>query len=64
MSGHIKKAHTVCTMSCNVQENWTALMAASRNGRFDAVKVLLQHHADPNMQDHVSIIMNSWILVD
>ena len=30
-------------------------MAASRNGRYEAVDVLLQHGADPNMQDHVSI---------
>ena len=36
------------------QENWTALMAATRNGRYAVVDLLLRHGADPDMQDEVS----------
>ena len=37
-----------------VQEKWTALMAASNSGCYEAVDALLDHGADPNMQDFVS----------
>ena len=45
---HILIMQDFCT-----QENWTALMAASRRGHYEAVDILLQYGADPNMQDHV-----------
>ena len=38
-----------------LQENWTALMAAANNGRFDTVDILLQYGANPDMQDRVSL---------
>ena len=41
-----------------MQENWTALMAASNNGRSEAADALLQHRADPNRQDHVRFEKN------
>ena len=43
-----------------VQEKWTALMAASNNGCYEAVDALLDHGADPNMQDFVSDCGFRW----
>ena len=43
------------TMFVFLQENWTALMAASRNGKTGNVKLLLQYKADPDMQDDVNL---------
>ena len=40
----------------DLQEGWTALMAASRRGHFDIVEQLLVHGANPNMQDYVSFL--------
>ena len=38
------------------QYGYTALMVASRNGHKEVVKLLLDHGADINMQDNVSVI--------
>ena len=38
-------------------------MAASNNGRTDAVIQLLQDGADPNMQDHVGTILIHFLLL-
>jgi len=42
----------------DLQEGWTALMAASRRGHLDIVEQLLVHGANPNMQDYVSFLHN------
>ena len=38
----------------HLQESWTAMMAATNNGRYEVVDLLLQKGAIPDMQDHVS----------
>ena len=51
--------HIITTILVFLQENWTALMAASRNGKIGNVKLLLQYKADPDMQDDVKKISHS-----
>ena len=44
-----------CELLLCKQEGWTALMAATNNGRYGTVDILLQKGANPDRQDHVSL---------
>jgi len=46
-------ANIICTI---YQEGYTALIKASINGQKEVVELLLDHGADTNMQDNVSVI--------
>ena len=45
-----------------LQEGWTALMAAANNGRYGVVDILLQHGANPDMQDDVSTFFSMPVI--
>jgi len=46
-------ANIICII---YQEGYTALIKASRDGHKEVVELLLDHGADTNMQDNVSVI--------
>ena len=48
----IEPSHAACHLT-GVQDGWTALMSAAYDGHLSCVKVLLENHADINLQNHV-----------
>ena len=54
---------TIYDMYLSLQDQESPLMWALHNGNMDLVKLLLNKGAEVNMQDVVSEVQSSWILV-
>ena len=53
--------HTHTHTHTHTQEGYTALMAAAESQHEDIVELLIEVHADPDLQDEVIGIMFPWI---